>query len=266
MNQRTLPPAGTFLARRNGATVTKEADSGALCLYIPVILLSAHVSWQGKHVMTIGKSSGELQLRTIDNLRKVFPDWNPAENIFGIDDIPLPEDPQAAEFEVVGDLEMFTPQPSEHDQNPEERQIWKIQWLNPIGGAANMPEPVSDRKAVAAKWGSKLKAVAGGTKPAATKAAAPKPATPAAEPTPAPAPAKRPAASGPPSRKSNATSVTPRTSSDTEVWDALNVAYPNDNSDELSQRYWGAADEVAPNANGTLTPAQWGEVATKLGV
>lgn len=271
MSRKALPNPGTYLARRHAQTVTRDADSGALCVYIPVVLLNSEVQWQGKAIITIGKSDGTLQTKQIKSLNKSFPAWNPAENIFGIDDLPLIEDTNAAEFEVVGEIESFTPRPTEDEPNPEPIEVFKIQWVNPIGGSTNMPEPTADRKALAAKWGSKMKASFGGKTVAPAKTATATPAaTKAAAPAKTAAPAKA-AAGGPPGRKTGSqTSVTPRTSSQEEVWSALRASVSADEvpDDALAEKYYAALEAVREGFSQSCegSPQDWGKVLEQLGL
>lgn len=253
---KALPAPGNHPARKDGNMVVYEAESGALCVALPVMLLSTEVAWKGKHTITIGKKDGTLQTRRIEDLKRIF-GWD-GINPFDLENI----DPDnTAEFEVVGEHETYTP------PEGEAREVFKIIFLNPPGGSQNMPEVLDEqgRKQLITKWGSKFKAVSGGkaaAKPAAqaAKPAAAKPGAKAAAPS-------RPAAGGPPSRgKSNATSVTPRTSTQEEVWQALVAANEGVSEDELATKYYEAQDAVAPDANGELTPTQWGEVADNLGV
>jgi len=78
-------------------------------------------------------------------------------------------------------------------------------------------------------------------------------------------PPSRSAAPTPPSRKSGP-GGTARTSTQQEVWTAHKKVNNGKPENELAEAYYAAQDEIAPNMNGELTPAQWGEVANKLGV
>jgi hypothetical protein len=241
---RQIPNAGTYQARvtQGQSIVVYETEHNALCLAIPVTLLNSEVAWSGKATVTIAKSSGEIQTRRVEEMKTIF-GWDGADP-FWLEDIEQGTLDEIV-FEIVGDQEEYTP-PGE----TESKTIFKIQWVNPLGGSAGakMPEKV-DRKQALAKWGSKFKAVSGGSKPAAT----PKLST------------AKPAQAGPPGRK--CTAATARTSTQEEVWTALRKANPASVSDdELADKYYAAQDEVAPNAEGNLTIQQWGAVADKLGV
>ena len=242
---KAIPNPGTYPAACSGAMVVYETESGALCVAVPVkITGGTEVAWQGKHTVTLVKKDGALNLKSIETMKKVF-GWD-GLNPFDLEDL----DTSGVDFEIVGEHENYLP-----DGETEERTSFKIQWLNPIGGSTNMPEKVEDRKALLAKFGSKFKAVS--SKPAASK--------PAASAAPSkPAPAKAPPA-GPPSRPRTAAGQK-RTSTSDEVWAALVKTNPDENETTLGEKFYAAQDEVAPEANGELTPVQWGAVAESLGV
>ena len=253
MSRKALPAPGTYPAQRNAAIVIYVAESGALCAAIPVQLIGSDVAWSGKATVTLGKSSGELQTRTIDNLKKVF-GWDGADP-FTLEDMAIQEDKSVAEFEVVGEIDTYQP------PEGEARDVFKIQYLNPIGGSSNMPERVADRKAVLSNWGSKFRAHSGGAsapKPSAKPAAAAKPTVAA----------KKAAAAGPPGRSagSPATTAMPRSATIEEAWAAYEKANPGTDQDDLAAKFYAAQDEVCGAGVESPTPQQWGEVMTKLGV
>jgi len=261
---KALPSPGTYLARRNGNMVIEQSASGALLLWIPVVLCSSDHAWTGKHMICIGAKDGTLQRKAVENLKKVFPSWD-GMNPFELEEIPLQEaaegEAPAAEFELADCYhdDSYTPPDA-----TEPVIQFKAQWLNPIGGTQNMPEPTSaeDRKAILAKWGSKFKASSNtSARPAAAPVASAKPAIK----TPTPVAAKA-AVGGPPGRGKPATTAASRSSSQEEVWDALTKANPDSDETELGNRYYAAQDEVKPDANGDLTPQEWGLVATALDV
>lgn len=259
-----IPAAGTYPARINGQAVVYETEKGAVCVALPVSLVGSDPAWSGKHTMTIVKQDGTIQQRSIETLKAVFPEWD------GVDPFWLEDnDLTNYDLEVVGEHENYT-RPGE----AEERVTFKIQWLNTPGGGggAKMPQRMEakDRKALLTKFGSKFKALSGGaSKPAtaaAPKAAAPTP-TPAAQPAKA-APAKS-AAGGPPGRKAGSPAVggLPRSSSQEEVWTALTNRDPDKSPDEHATDFYNAIDGVKPGSDGSdLSPAEWGAVATALGL
>ncbi len=258
-----LPKDGSHHAEISGKVVVYPTDEGALCLAVPVTLVNAEIAWSGKSTHTLVNKEGQLMTKSIDNLRRVFPEWG--GDIFGLEDIEV----QGRPVEVVGEESEFTNEKGESVTN------WKIKWLNPPGGSSRMPEPVADqdRKALIAKFGSKFKAhfgSSGGAKTKPTTGAAGKAAVAATE-TKAEAPAEkkaapqRAAASGPPSR-SNKTSAMARTSSQEEVWTALQKANDGVDENDLATRFYEAQDAVRAGADSNMTPAEWGQVADHLGL
>lgn len=243
--------------------VLSESDGGALILIIPYALCAGEISFTGKHQHVLGKKDGTPMKNNIDALKEAFPEWD--GRIETVEDIPL-RDGEEPEFELA---DCFHDDSYIPPGKTEPIVQFKAQWFNPIGGSTNMPAPMDDaqKKKVFTKWGGKFKALSGSA-PAAksTPAAAQQPAAVSS-----PAPAKKAAAAGPSSRRAGSPAVggQPRTSSQSEVWNAFAAA--NDTStqeliDALSARYYDAQEEVRANADGNLTPAEWGQVAIKLGV
>lgn len=258
-----IPAAGTYPARVNGQAVVYETEKGAVCVALPISLVGSDPAWSGKHTMTIVKQDGTIQSRSVETLKAVFPEWD------GIDPFWLEDnDLTNYDLEVVGEHENYT-RPGE----TEERVTFKIQWLNTPGGGggAKMPQRMEakDRKALLTKFGSKFKALSGGTaKPttAAPKATAPT-TTPAAQPAKV-APAKS-AASGPPGRKAGSPAVggLPRSSSQEEVWTALTSRDPDKSPDDHATNFYNAIDDVKGGSDGSdISPSEWGAIATALGL
>lgn len=267
---KTLPQPGTYTARRNAAIVVEEAESGALMAWIAYILCSGDFAYQDKHSVCLGAKDGTVQTRSIETLKKIWPDFDPA-NPFSLEQLPLLQESEegygAPEFELANCY---------HDNSyipagkTEPIIQFRAQYLNPLGGTQNMPAPLDDgeKKKVLGKWGAKFKAAAGSgaakpaQKPAAKAASAPaqQQELPAAKPA-----AAKPAVGGPPSRKA---ATTARISTAEKVWtDFYNKRGGTDEtSDALGDEFYAAQDQVAPGSNGELTPEQWGQVADKLGV
>lgn len=261
---KTLPNPGTYTARRNASMVLQEAESGALLLWIPYALCSSEISYIDRHMLVLGKKDGTLSDKSVKTLKKIWPDWDGLDP-FALEEIPIPEGNEP-EFEL-GDCYHDNSYVPEGQSEPVIQ--FRAEWLNPLGGSQNIPTPIpaEDRKALLTKWGSKFKALSSGRSGAAAPAkATPAAAKPAAKAAAAPAPAKA-ASSGPPSRRgSPAVGGHSRTATQEEVWDALNKANPDADADELADKFYGAQDEVRADANGNLTPAEWGQVLDKLGL
>lgn len=255
MAQKEIPNAGTYRAKTgNTKLVVYEADTGSLCCALPVVLIESEIAWSGKTTLTLGKSDGTLNTRTIENLHRIFPAWD--GDPFKLDELNTAEN----EFEVVCQHETF-----QDKTTGEDRTGFKVQWVNPLFGTANMPEKLApdEVKSLKAKWASKFKAIA-------------KPTSPAAKTTPA-APAEK-AETKTPSRKAPVVGKKNRTSSPEEVMELLiKKHYPGDDGatedqqQELGDKfYWPTIDKVMGEKNfndiNKVSPEQWGDIANKLGL
>lgn len=255
MSKQLLAP-GNYPAKTNAKMVVYETEkTGSLCVAVPVSAYDAegNVIWQGKTTITLGKADGTLMTKSIENLKKCFPEWD-GVNPFGLEEI----EAGVNELSIVGEHEDYTPEATDENPDPQPVTSFKIKWLNPPGGgAAAMKEPLgeADRKKVLTKWSGKFKAIAGKPAAAATK--------PAAASTP---PAKPAAAKAPPTPPSRKPAKAARSSSQEEVWTSLKKANAEATDEEMAEKFYAAQDEVAPGANGELTAEQWGEVAAKLEV
>lgn len=235
-----IPNAGTYRASTGGLPiVVYEADSGSLCAALPVTLKGSEIAWSGKTTLTLGKSDGALNTRTLDNLKAIFPQWD--GDPFKLDELETAEN----DFDVVCQHEEYD------DKNTGEKRMgFKVQWVNPIGGGVKMPEKLApdEVKSLKAKWGSKFKAV---SKPAA-------PAKPAAE-----KPAEKPAA---PARKAppgRAVAPEPKKfKTAEEVYAALQKKHEGEKTDDEVTDIWYAAQDKLFGAN---TEAKNEEEFTKLG-
>lgn len=258
MNKGTIPDAGDYTARLNAKMVVEAKESGSLILWVPYALTNSEIKHTGKFCFTIGQKDGTINQRGLQDLKKIFPEWD-GDDIFALENIEPNED-GAAQFELA---QCFHDNSYTPDGATEPVWQLKAKWMNPLGGTTKMPEPMdaAGRKSVLAAWGGKIRASLGGK-------AAPKPAaaTKSAAPAKAPAAPPKSAAGGPPSRRTVGGQA--RTATQQEVWEALANANGGAEADvdALGTQFWEAAEEVAPNSNGDLTPAQWGAVAEKLGV
>lgn len=258
-----FPPDGTYSAKRNAPIViTGGGDGEALMAVIPYKIVGHEgINFTGKHYLTIGTKSGELQAKNIAACRKCFTAWT-TNDIYDLQEVPLQED-DTPEFELADcHEEEYTP-----PGKTEARRTFKASWFNPPGeGGGNMPEKASDdqKKAVITRWGSKLKATiasmgSGSSSAPASKSSA-KPQQQEL------APAAKKGVPGP--KKSSGRKMTQE-----EVWDALCKKHPEAAKDGSKEQdhwaqdvLWPAAKEIAGNDSGELTDEQWGKVADKLGL
>jgi len=254
---RTLPNPGTHPAKTSAAMVVSVASTGSLCVQIPTVLEDG--TWSGKGTVVLVKADGTPMSKNQQSMRDIF-GWQ-SENPFDLEEIEVGQHP----FDIVGIHEAYTPNPTDDNPNPVEQVGFKIQWFNAPGrsGGANMPERLDEktRREVLTKFSNKFKVGGGGSPAPAPK----KEATPEKETQPEP-PARRSAAPTPPSRKSPA--GIPRTSSQQEVWTAYKnlASNANKSQNDVANVYYDKQDEVRPNANGNMTPEEWGKVADLLGV
>ncbi len=239
-----IPQPGTYQGKTNGALVVYEAESGSLCVAIPVILTNSEIAWHGKHTMVLVKKDGEIQGRVNQTLKEVF-NWD------GLDPFWLTEqDFGDITFDLVCAHEEFTPRATEDNPDPQPVMAFKIQWLNAPGGGSRMPE-MADRKAILAKYGNKFRALAGGKKPEPAKAAPAAAAKPAA----APAPAKK---SGPPAAKAKPAALEATVE---EAWAACTKANPEMSDEQAGEVYYAKIAELFPGVEpGDLSPIQCGAV------
>lgn len=250
---KTIPQPGTYPAKTSAAMVVYEAKTGSLCVAIPAMI----EGWSGKGTMVLGNSDGVLNTKNIATLREIF-EWDGVDP-FALQEIAMGEHP----FDIVGEHEPYTPEPTEEDPQPDVVMTFKIKWFNPPGKSGmKMPEILDDstRKKTLTKWGSKFKSNAG------------KPVAAAKQPTAKAEPAK-PVDDEPPARhaagkKRTTVGDQARTSTQNEVWLALKKARKDSNIAEetYTQEFYDAQDAVKENANGEFTPAEWGQIATALEV
>jgi|SRR6185437_11858981 len=254
-----LPSPGKYRARCTARPFYPEpGESGSIMIHIPCELTNSEVPYSGVAKTVFVKKDGSLMKKTIQAIALIFGIEQPA-NLFFVDDIEDESELIGKEFEVAGTIGEFTPEGAESPI-----QTFELSWPTPIGGMGASPITAETRKEMLTKFGSKFKALFGSAaKPASTPAKS-APSAPAK-------PAVKPAVSGPPGRKS--TAVVARTSSQNEVWDALDEQNKASDEplgeDEVAQKYYDAIDAVVPEGSTkpeTLTPAQWGKVAESLGV
>lgn len=253
---RILPRPGTYTARRRGAIVVREEESGALMVYIPYSLCDSEIKFGGEYSVCIGTKAGQLQLKAIATLRKIWPDWD-GENPFELEAIPIPEgsEPEFSLADCFHD-DSYTP------EGANEPVIqFKARWLNELGGVQAKKSMTEDERGdVMNKWGGKFKAVkkSGGKAPAREEEEEEDDELPMGRKGSAPS---RPDAKTP----ARSAGGTARTSTGEEVLAAIKKANKKSSEDEIAKIYWDAADEIGgKSANGELTPTQWGKVLDSL--
>ena len=203
--------AGTYMARPTGEASVYENEKGNLILCMEMACEGEIVRYYG----ALATIDNGINTRQVDTLKSLF-NWDGTDFFWFVDH---PEELQAAEVEVV--IEM-------RPGRDGDRLFPAIKYLNGPGGNGDLPQS-GDRQALLAKYGSKFRAMAGGTPPA------PKP----------PAPKAPPAA--PP------TTVKP--SDQMTVW----ARYCELGGEEKT--WFKTIAQAVPGVDqGDLTPAQWGQV------
>lgn len=224
MNERIQP--GRYPARATGVASVYENAKGSL-----VLVMEFHVEGQVlKWLTTLATEDNGINTRTIDRLKQCF-GWDGLDFFWFVEH---PEDYIERDVEVTvvhrqGDKATFV----------------NIAFVDPPGG--NVHLPVSGNKAsLLAKYGSKLRAISGGTpaKPAAPAAKPPKapPAAPVKAVPPSPVPASTP-------------------SNQMAVWGRFTEAHAGKSEDDISSLWFELIEQHFPGVDqGDLTPAQWGQL------
>jgi len=129
------------------------------------------------------------------------------------------------------------------------KSFLNIKWVNKIGSSGNMPES-SDRSAIMARFGSKLRSVAGPQSVANGRHTPVKTSAPASPPArnPPPAPTRPP----PGGVKHTQASC----------WDALQAVKPNASQEEVVALWYSL---IAERDQATMTSADWANVAEAIG-
>lgn len=180
------------------------------------------------------KKDGGANIGCIKNLKEVF-GWD------GVDPYWLEEAGNIGNtpIEIVIDWNTFTGNDGKEHSNEQ------VKWINSPGGSQAVER--LDPKVFAAKFGSKLRAAAGGV-----------PATKPADKAPTPAPA----AKGPPARKGPPTKSAAAVSNAEEVWkECLKVCRDDQ---EQAKKCWEQALDEAGITDRDPTPEEWFKIKDSL--
>jgi hypothetical protein len=222
--EQTEMKPGTYAATASAATVW-ESDGGALMI---TFVFNTTEGERINGAQCLVQKDGTVSERTLKTLKECF-GWDGLDPFWLTD----PANLDGKEVDIVCEEETFTGR----DKQPV--TAVKVKWINPPGGAGNMPTP-ADPKAVMAKYASKFKALSGGKPAAAPKKAA------------APAAPKAPAKKAP-----AAPSAPAPTSTMEEVW-ALCAEGHGDKAEEV---WFATIKRVTGKEDGsTVTPEEWGRL------
>ncbi len=217
---------GRYPAKATGQSSVYENAKGNLCLAMELDVQGHYL----KYITTLATEANGVNTRTIGELKNCF-GWD------GLDFFWFVDSPEAySDREVEATIE--------HTQGTNKTFV-NVTYIDPPGGGgAGLPQP-GNKAALLAKYGSKFRAIAGGT--AAKPTAVPKP--PAAPP------------QAPPSRPPVKPAVAAKVSDQTEVWAVFAKANASMSEGELTAAWFAKLDELFPGVNqGDLTPAQWSEM------
>lgn len=226
MNDKIQP--GRYPARATGVASVYENAKGSL-----VLAMEFHVEGQIlKWLTTLATEDNGINTRTIDRLKACF-GWD------GLDFFWFVEHPEAY---IERDVEVTV----EHRQGDKATFV-NIAFVDPPGGNVHLPAS-GNKASLLAKYGSKLRAISGGT-PA-------KPAAPAAKP-PVKAPPASPAKTPPPPKASPSDQMA--------VWGRFSELHAGKSEDDISTLWFELIETHFPGVNqGDLSPEQWGHLFEHL--
>lgn len=270
-NQPILPPPGTYMARRSGPVTARETDKGALCIYIPYMLLGSPVAFCGEHVLTLNQQDGTLSTVAWDNTYGVFAPlgWVPNAidkmDPYELENLPLTPDGTAE----------FIAKDCFHDEYPKGsgKIKFKIQWFNAIGVRQLS---VEEKSAQQSKWEVKFPSASSFAKKfvAKTEPASEKPAvveTPVTEPVkkaPGRKSAARPAAKVWTSAEElyNAFLKKHGADTDTKLYKDTDGKMETKETIVANSHWYPACDEVCGKNNPPENSEQFTAIAEKLGL
>jgi hypothetical protein len=144
---------GTYVARSVGQSVYESPKTGALVLCLNCEVVDEAASGTSlKAYQTLVKGDGELMTKSIENMKQVF-GWDGTDPAWFMD-----ADLTGVNFKVVVEDETVTA------DDGVTKTYSKVKWVNPIDGTPGAAMPGNaDKKSILNKYGSKFRALAGGT-------------------------------------------------------------------------------------------------------
>lgn len=228
---------GTYAARPTGNVHVGDHANG--CLICNMEFAFEDGGSRISHTFWMTKKDGSINTQAVETLKEIF-GWD------GSDPFWLEE--HGAEFaeipvELNVENETFIGK-----GDGQEHTALKIKWVNPAGGGNGNAIANSDRKALMAKYGAKLRAVSGGTTPA-KKAA----------------PSKAPAA---PVLKSPTTAKKSTTTTPSDVivcWKAISDAMADKPKEDLETQWFAILKDMCGEKDQSeYTPQEWGKVLAAI--
>ena len=226
---------GTYAARPLAASIT-ESKNGNL---MAVIKFKVADGPELTFYSVIVKNDGTVNTRNIDDLKK-WSGWDGADPYWLMD-----QDLTGIDVELVVANEPSIADPS---------KTWPtIKWVNPPGGGSGSALPAAaDRRAVMAKYGAKLRALAGGTAPAAPAAA--RQAAPAVAAAPSAPPARPLTPAAPPARPA---------ATQASAWAMLNEKAGPLPREQVEALWFGFVDATGMD-QADMTPEGWAQVQAAI--
>lgn len=232
-----LIPPGTYTAHSLSQALYENAK-GSLVLCLNCEILDAdHAGATLKSYQTLAKADGEISTRNIDNLKEIF-GWDGADPTWFME-----AEIADKSFTIVTEIT------EKQKEDGTMVQYSQVKWINPMGyeGAGKMPDN-ADKKSILAKYGSKFRALAGGTPPVK------KPTTPPPAPSTPPLPLP---AEPPPKKKKKVIAE----STQEKAWEACCRQYADVPEDARVKKWYDALERLfAGKQTATLKPAEWAKV------
>lgn len=257
MNEPEIGKEVRYQARHTGQMVISVEESGAVMVYIPYTFVNAGFSYSATYAAVIAQKDGTPSESTIANLAKIF-NLQDADDFYAIQDIE-PNADGTPEFELA----------DWYEDTYKGRTTIKPRWINTLGGAfRKTPLDASGKKKLQAKFGGKLKSILAQVYHSGAASESQKEETQEDELPMGESGGGMPSRSGGvPQRKS--TAAVARTSTQEEVWDALEKKHKPKTEKARQELADGVlfakCDELFPPPH-DMTLADWGKVADALGV
>jgi len=219
---------GTYAARPTGQVHVGDHKNGCLICNMQFAFAEGGTI---NNTFWMTTKDGAINTRTIDTLKEIF-GWDGA-NPFWLEEHGAELAEIDVELVVVNETFIGTSDGQEHTS-------LKIKWVNPVGGGGGNKIENSDRKALMAKYGAKLRAVSGGTTPA--KKTVPAKAPPAAK-----------------------KSVTVLPSDVIVCWKTISDAMADKPKEDLETQWFAILKDVCGEKDQKdYTPQEWGAVLAAI--
>jgi hypothetical protein len=225
--------AGKYKANATGNVEVGDHANGCLIAVIEFALENGETISSTSWLTT---KDGAINTKAIETLKEVF-GWNGLDPFWLVDNAQALKD---VEVELVIEMESFT------GRDGTERSVPKVKWINPVGrGTGGVALANTDRAALLAKYGAKLRAVSGGVQQA---------------PTAKPPVAAKPPAKAPPAKKSAIAQA-----SQYECWNAITAGMADKPRAQVEDQWFELLKDTCGEKDASeFTPEDWGAVLERL--